>query len=279
MIAHQLIGSWRLLEQVERWEDGRQTHPRGANVHGLITYSAGGWISAILGRTMPRPGRDLASLDYALEDTLAYGGRYTVDETAHAVSHHVAVCSYPGWIGVNLLRQVAFPGPRTLQLTGARPGGGAQRILTWQRPEEERMTVEPELAGAWLLEEYVAFLPDGGVEHPMGEAPYGLLHYGPDGWMSVIISRRDRPPQHPYGSDAFAFTEFVCYYGPYSVDQAARTVTHHTVYASYPPMHATDLKRALAFLTPDLITLTATNPAGQVITLRWRRQTTRQTAV
>jgi len=160
-------------------------------------------------------------------------------------------------------------------LIGNRPGGGAQRILTWQRPEEARMTVEPIMVGAWLLEEYVALLPDGGVEHPMGEAPYGLLHYGPDGWMSVIISRGDRPPQHPYGSDAFAFTEFVCYYGPYSVDLAANTVTHHTIYSSYGPMHAADLQRTLAFLAPDVITLTAHNPAGQVITLRWRRQLAR----
>jgi hypothetical protein len=107
----------------------------------------------------------------------------------------------------------------------------------------------------------------------MGESPYGLLHYGPEGWMSVIISRRNPPPQHPWGSDTFAFTEFVCYYGPYTLDTAAGTVTHHTVYASYPPMHQTDLKRALVFLEPDVITLTAQNPAGQVITLRWRRQT------
>jgi hypothetical protein len=273
MIDSQLIGSWRLVEQVEQWDDGRHTHPRGTDVHGLIVYSAGGWMSAILGRQSPRPGRDLTSLDFALEDTLAYGGRFTVDQPAGQVHHAVAVCSYAGWEGTTLVRHMVFPAARRLQLTGARPGGGAQRVLTWQRPGEEEETVNDRtLVGAWLLEDYVAFLPDSGVEHPMGETPYGLLHYGPDGWMSVIISRRDRPPQHPYGSDAFAFTEFVCYYGPYTVDRAAGTVTHHTVYASYPPMHATDLKRTLVFLEPDVITLTAKNPAGQVITLRWRRQ-------
>ena len=272
MIAERLMGAWRLTEQVEQWDDGRLTHPRSTAAHGLISYSAGGWMSAILGRATPRPDRDRLTLDFALEDTLAYGGRYVVDEASHTVHHQVLVCSFADWTGTELLRQAVFPDGQTLQLTGARPGGGAQRILTWRRPEEERMTVEPALVGAWLLEEYVALLPEGGVEHPMGEAPYGLLHYGPDGWMSVIISRRDRPPQHPYGSDAFAFTEFVCYYGPYSVDLAASTVIHHTVYASYGPMHATDLKRTLAFLAPDVITLTARNPAGQIITLRWRRQ-------
>lgn len=278
-IAPRLAGSWRLAEQVERWDDGRQTHPRSMDVQGLITYSAGGWMSAILGRITPRPGRNLTTLDFALEDTLAYGGRYDVDEAAQTVRHHAAVCSYVGWAGTDLVRQVAFPDTRVLQLTGARPDGGAQRVLTWRRPEEMRMTVDPVLVGAWLLEEYVAFLPDGGVEHPMGEAPYGLLHYGADGWMSVIISRRDRPPQHPYGSDAFAFTEFVCYYGPYSLDLVAGVVTHHTVYASYPPMHAIDLRRRLAFLEANAITLTALNPAGQTITLRWRRPAARQDAV
>ena len=269
----ELLGAWRLAEQVEQWDDGRREHPRGTDVHGVIQYSAGGWMNAILGRCALRPGGDPASLDFALEEMVAYGGRFTFDAAAAEVRHAVVVCSYPGWEGTTLVRKVAFPATGTLQLTGLRPGGGAQRILNWRRPDERdtRMT-DPALVGAWLLEEYVALLPDGSAEHPMGETPYGLLQYGPDGWMSVIISRGDRTPRHAFGSDPFTFTDFVCYYGPYTVDLAAGRVTHHTVYASYTPMHQTDLPRQLDFLAPDVITLTAKNPAGQTIRLRWHRQ-------
>jgi hypothetical protein len=273
MIMPQLTGAWTLASQVEQSEDGDETYPRGSDVHGMIGYTANGWMSAILGRKTPRRNRDLSSLEYAMEDTLAYGGRFTVDEDAASVRHHVRICSYGLLEGTDLVRTVEFPEANALRLTGLRPGSGAKRILSWQRPRKGVFrTVDPSLVGAWLLEEYIAFRADGGTEHPMGPEPYGLLQYGADGWMSVIISRRDRPPQHPYGSDSFAFTEFICYYGRYVLDRDAGAVTHFTDYSSYAGMHQTALQRAIIFLNPDLITLTATNPAGQVITLRWRRQ-------
>ena len=274
MIQSKITGAWRLAGQIEVWEDGHQVHPRGSDIHGMIGYTPNGWMSAILGRTTARANRDLSSLDFALEDTLAYGGRYAIDEDAASIRHLVSISSYPPFVGTALLRTVDFPEDNALRLTGSRPGGGAQRILTWQRPRKGvTRIVDPSLAGAWLLEDYIAFRADGSTEHPMGLNPHGLLQYGADGWMSVIISRRDRPPQHPYGSDTFAFTEFICYYGRYALDRDAGVVTHFTEYSSYSGMHQTALQRAIIFLTPDLITLTATNPAGQVITLRWRRQT------
>jgi hypothetical protein len=274
MIQPQLTGVWRLADQIEQWEDGRQTHPRGSEIHGLISYTPNGWMSAILGRTTPRPNRKLDSLEFALEDTLAYGGRYEVDEDKATVCHKVRICSYHKLKGTDLVRTVEFPEAGALRLTGLRPGGMAQRILTWKRPRQGvSRTVDQSLVGAWLLEDYIAFRADGSTEHPMGLHPHGLLHYGADGWMSVIISRSDRPPEYPYGSDGFAFTEFICYYGRYTLDRASGVVTHYTEYSSYSGMHQTALQRAIIFLTPDLITLTAANPAGQVITLRWRRQT------
>jgi hypothetical protein len=274
MIQPQLTGVWRLTDQIEQWDDGRRTQPRGSEIHGLISYTNNGWMSAILGRTTPRPNRDLNSLEFALEDTLAYGGRFSVDEDAASIHHHVRISSYNPLEGTDLVRTAELTEDNSLRLVGLRAGGGAQRILTWQRPRKGvTRNVDPSLVGAWLLEEYIAFRADGGTEHPMGLSPHGLLQYGADGWMSVIINRRDRPPQHPVGSEVFAFTEFICYYGRYTLDREAGVVTHYTEYSSYSGMHQTALQRAIIFLTPDLITLTAANPSGQVITLRWRRQT------
>lgn len=272
MISDRLRGAWQLVEQVEEWDEGPRTFPRGERAHGLIQYSPGGWMTAILGRETVRPDRDPWSLDYALEDVLAYGGRCTVDEAGAVVHHHVAVCSYPPWVGGELQRAVEFPGQAMLQLTGLRPGGGAQRRLLWQRPAQINPAQTHDLAGAWLLEEYVAFGAEGEVEHPMGRDALGLLHYGADGWMSVIISRRDARRTQPPDSHLAAYTEFVCYYGRYAVDLDAGIVTHHTAYSPYTPMHRTGLVRKLGFPAPDVLTLTATNAAGQVIALRWRRQ-------
>jgi hypothetical protein len=268
------VGAWRLVQQTELWANGARTFPRGEQVHGLIVYSAGGWMSAQLGRAKPRASIDQTSLDFALEDTLAYHGRFSVDEQSQQVTHHLLDCSYLAWRGTDLVRSVSIPAEGSLQLTAVRPGGGAQRVLLWRRPTEEPETMTAnELVGAWALEEYTQTGVDGVVTHPMGVEPYGLLQYGADGWMSVIISRRDRDAQPALDSDAGAYHQFVSYYGRWSADIDAGIVTHHTVFATYAPMHAADLKRTLAFLAPDVITLSAYNAGGAPITLRWRRQT------
>jgi hypothetical protein len=274
MTAGGMMGAWRLVEQIERWPDGVQTFPRGEDAHGLIVYTADGWMSAQLGRAALRAGVDRWSPDFALEDFLAYAGRFEVDSDCQRVQHHVAVSSFPPYRGATLERSVLFPETNQLQLTASRPGGAACRVLLWQRPEETAMTTATALVGAWLLEGYTQAEADGSVTHPMGRDPYGVLQYGADGWMSVIISRRERGPEHTPGSDAFAYHQFVSYYGRYSADIEAGQVVHHTVFATYAPMHAADLPRRLAFVTPDVITLSATNAAGAPITLRWRRAAT-----
>jgi hypothetical protein len=271
MTAAELLGAWRLVQQIERWPDGAQTYPRGEDAHGLILYTADGWMSAQLGRAALREGTDVWSLGFALEEFLAYAGRFTLDPPRRRVQHHVVVSSFPPYREAALERSVLFPAAHRLKLTAAQPGGEAQRVLLWQRPEERVMTTATALVGAWLLEEYTQADADGAMTHPMGREPYGVLQYGADGWMSVIISRRERGPEHTPGSDAFAYHQFVSYYGRYSADLEAGRVVHHTVFATYAPMHAADLPRRLAFLTPDVITLSAANADGAPITLRWRR--------
>lgn len=133
------------------------------------------------------------------------------------------------------------------------------------------MAMTGRMVGAWLLEAYTQGEAGGAISYPMGAEPYGMLQYGADGWMSVIISRREQGIEYTPGSDSYAFHQFVSYYGRYSMDWEAGAVTHHTIYATYAPMHAVDLLRKLDFLSEDVITLSAFNAGGMPITLRWRR--------
>ena len=55
------------------------------------------------------------------------------------------------------------------------------------------MPPDDALIGTWrLLSWENRSLADGGVSHPLGEDAVGYLMYGPDGYMSVAISRPDR---------------------------------------------------------------------------------------
>ena len=76
-----------------------------------------------------------------------------------------------------------------------------------------------DVVGRWRLESYKALAGDR-TFHPMGEGAVGVLDYSPDGKVSVHIMARDR--------------RYFAYYGDYTVDEAASTVTHHLEMASEP---------------------------------------------
>lgn len=92
----------------------------------------------------------------------------------------------------------------------------------------------------------------GEVSYPFGEHPVGVLTYDSKGRMSAQLMRRNRPAFR--SADLFrgtpdeiktAFEGFIAYFGTYTVDQKASTVTHHVEGSSFPNYVGTDLKRSL----------------------------------
>jgi len=84
------------------------------------------------------------------------------------------------------------------------------------------------LLGTWRLLSYEA-AGKGDVIYPMGRKAVGVLDYSADGKVSV----------HIMGEGYFA------YYGDYSVDETASTITHHLEMASEPSfVGASNLRRA-----------------------------------
>jgi hypothetical protein len=95
-------------------------------------------------------------------------------------------------------------------------------------------TLSEQLVGAWSLVSYEIKTADGIVQHPLGADAVGLLIYGPNGLMTVQImaSARARWRVQSQGprrlADLAAAAEgYLAYAGPYEVDEATRTVTHH----------------------------------------------------
>ena len=85
-----------------------------------------------------------------------------------------------------------------------------------------------DVVGTWRLVSYEAASNDN-VIYPMGKDAVGVLDYSADGKVSV----------HIMGEGYFA------YYGDYTVDEAASTITHHLEMASQPSfVGASNLRRA-----------------------------------
>ena len=111
--------------------------------------------------------------------------------------------------------------------------------------------------GAWQLISQISRHADGTVFYPRGEKAHGLLMYDRSGMMSAQLMR----PDHQDLSNDLdtALTVYLAYYGTYTVDEVARTVTHHVKDCSYNGWENTDQVRTFVF-EGDRLTLTAPSP-------------------
>ncbi len=103
-----------------------------------------------------------------------------------------------------------------------------------------------DLVGAWRLITVETIRPNGELIYPFyGKHPEGLLIYDRSGWMSVQIVSDPKPavPQTdsregfltaPPADKVTAVNGYYSYFGTWTVDASASTVTHHIRESLYP---------------------------------------------
>lgn len=113
--AADLHGSWELTQWDYTVDGAHRGFVMGEDAEGQILYTPEGRMSAILmqaqrptfGVTGFHQGtseqREAAALTY-----VSYGGTFEVD--GDRVTHHVAYCLFPDWIGTDLVREVSWDG-------------------------------------------------------------------------------------------------------------------------------------------------------------------------
>lgn len=117
--------------------------------------------------------------------------------------------------------------------------------------------------GAWRLVSIEGSQP--GLPNNF-DRPTGIIIYAPSGHMSVNIARKaDRKPFAPYNvgvaaatteEKAAAFDSYSAYYGTFTIDAKAGTVTHHMQGNLIPGRQGTDNVRWFDFQGPDRLLLT-----------------------
>jgi hypothetical protein len=139
------------------------------------------------------------------------------------------------------------------------------------------LSLRERLLGSWQLLLCEQRRPDGTVATLFGAQPNGLLIYSAGGHVAVQISRSDRASfAAPIGTPeemVRAWKSYLAYYGTYTVDEAAATVTHHVEGSIFPNNVGTDEIRAIE-LQGDELTLYVQNTlaAGERVgtVLVWR---------
>jgi hypothetical protein len=102
--------------------------------------------------------------------------------------------------------------------------------------------------GAWDLIEWRVTDGSGNVRYPYGEDARGQVTYSVDGRMSAHLMR---PPSDP----ADAPPQYLSYWGTFSVDARARTVTHHVMGSDQANWIGSDQVRGFAFDGGDRLIL------------------------
>jgi hypothetical protein len=138
------------------------------------------------------------------------------------------------------------------------------------------------VVGTWELIAWQLIGPDGAIVEPFGPAPQGLLVYGADGFMSVVITARDRsrlpdvPTERTSTEKAAAFDGAHAYAGTWAL--LPGEIVHRVRVSALPNYEGTEQRRRL-HLDGDRLTLT-TPPgraahiapdSGVVGRLTWRR--------
>ena len=107
------------------------------------------------------------------------------------------------------------------------------------------------LVGAWRLVSVEGNSPVRRVDY---DHPTGFIVYDRSGWMSVQIAVHGERKAFAKGysngtaeEKAEAFDTYFAYYGTYTVDPAAETITHHIVDYTYPGMRGHDNVRWFEF--------------------------------
>ena len=122
------------------------------------------------------------------------------------------------------------------------------------------------LLGAWR---YVGTRINGG-NWDRGPNPKGMIYYGPHGEMAVQIApdvvRKRAGPLMTAEEAKLALTDYIAYFGTYSVDEASGTVTHHRQ-ASIQPGDSGDLVRRCEFVGNRLIL----RPPESTLEVTWER--------
>ena len=147
--AKKLVGTWRLVSRNDTLADGRSfVEPSlDAAPLGYLMYDATGHVAVQLMRRNRTAADTQASspssqpsiaVPAALNGYEAYFGTYTVEETAHTVTHHVEGAMVLANVGKYLVRNYSFQGAHDDRLALSLPlvesdGTKATRTLVWER--------------------------------------------------------------------------------------------------------------------------------------------------
>jgi len=131
--------------------------------------------------------------------------------------------------------------------------------------------VREKLVGSWR---FVSAVTEG--DSPLGDDPVGQLTYDASGWIAAQLMRRNPAPfrsgdwrRATAEEKSAAWSGYFGYFGTYTIDANAGTVTHHVQGSAFPNLVGSDQVRHFSF-DGDRLELYADTPWGR-ISIVWEK--------
>ena len=144
----------------------------------------------------------------------------------------------------------------------------------------QQKSLKDQLVGTWMLTSVTAERADGSKAEPFGNDPRGIIVFTPEGYFSLLQSRRELPKiaandrAKATADEANAVVDgSIAYYGTYSVNEADKTIAvkiEQSTYANL--MGGPEQKRIITSLTAYELKFTnPRTPAGVTLLTVWKR--------
>lgn len=137
-------------------------------------------------------------------------------------------------------------------------------------------SIREKLLGSWRLVSPEAGGADADASSPLGDDPIGMLTYDASGTVSAQLMRRNQPPfrnddwrNAATEEKAAAWSGYFGYFGTFTIDESAGTVTHHVEGSWFPNLVGTEQVRYYSF-AGNRLSLDAHTPWGRV-SLVWEK--------
>lgn len=136
-LGQQIVGTWIAVSQYVD-QDGKKLEPFGSNPKGMVVYDSNGRFILMLQRaTLPKFASDNRMTGTAEENkaivqgSIAYFGRYSIDEKERKINLHYDGSTYPNWDGEDQTRLIAISGDelKTISPVSAVGGGVVHLVL------------------------------------------------------------------------------------------------------------------------------------------------------
>jgi lipocalin-like protein len=138
-LKQQIVGTWTAVSQYVD-QDGKKVEPFGSNPKGMVVYDANGRFVLVLQReALPRFASNSRMTGTAEENkaivqgSIAYFGRYSIDEKERKINLHFDGSTYPNWDGDDQTRLIAISGDELKIISPVSAVGGGTVHLVLRR--------------------------------------------------------------------------------------------------------------------------------------------------